>query len=72
MTAVFTSMAVEQDFIMSVKEATVEHFLWCFSNVLIIVTEVNNETLYNVPSPVVDPKWCLMNTKHDEVKSTDV
>ena len=46
-------------------------FLCCFSNILIIVTEVNNETFYNVPSPVADPKWHFMNTKHDEVKSTE-
>jgi len=39
---------------------------------LIVGTEVNNETFYNVPLPVVDPKWCLMNTKHDEVKSMAV
>jgi hypothetical protein len=47
-------MAVEQDFIMSMKETTVEHFLWCFSNILMIVTKVNNETFYNVPSPGAD------------------
>jgi hypothetical protein len=37
-----------------VKETTVEHFMMLFKH-FGIVTEVNNETFYKVPSAVADP-----------------